>query len=226
MPKPRAFTLIELLVVVAIIALLIAILLPSMGRAQFVGRMTVCASNYHQWGVASVSYATSQRNALPRFDMPGTGANTWDVANELPVVMNQYGVAWQMLFCPVRPTEIAPTTKDTATAMLQFRLPYGYFCIFPHDWWVPHLNGGNPMPTPIDGNPALFPSSLASGNSRPVISDMLGSGVGSLGVPAWGGHVWNGKIENANALFPDGHTENHTRKDWLNRYSGNCDNIY
>jgi prepilin-type N-terminal cleavage/methylation domain-containing protein len=53
----KAFTLIELLVVVAIIALLISILLPSLQGAREQGKKTVCLSNMRQIGQAAHSYA-------------------------------------------------------------------------------------------------------------------------------------------------------------------------
>ena len=56
--SPRGFTLIELLVVVAIIALLVSILLPSLRQARELARRAVCQANLHHVGSAVQMYAT------------------------------------------------------------------------------------------------------------------------------------------------------------------------
>jgi prepilin-type N-terminal cleavage/methylation domain-containing protein len=61
----RAFTLIELLVVVGIIAVLISILLPSLGKAKRTVVTTNCLSNLRQVGTASNMYATDFNGLLP-----------------------------------------------------------------------------------------------------------------------------------------------------------------
>ncbi len=64
----RAFTLIELLVVVAIIALLISILLPSLSRARESARRTQCAANLGSLGRACMIYAEANAGVLPTAD--------------------------------------------------------------------------------------------------------------------------------------------------------------
>ncbi len=70
MPRRQAhravgFTLIELLVVVAIIALLISILLPSLSRARDQAKDSVCKSNAHQLGLSTTYYIADNRNRMP-----------------------------------------------------------------------------------------------------------------------------------------------------------------
>jgi prepilin-type N-terminal cleavage/methylation domain-containing protein len=61
----QGFTLIELLVVVAIIALLISILLPSLARARELAKRTACAANMSGIGKGLHTYATEGNQGMP-----------------------------------------------------------------------------------------------------------------------------------------------------------------
>jgi len=61
----HAFSIIELLVVVSILALLIALLLPSLGRAREAGRAAVCGANQRQLHVAVTNYEQDNDGWLP-----------------------------------------------------------------------------------------------------------------------------------------------------------------
>ena len=57
-PQKRAFTIVELLVVISIIALLIAILLPAIGKARDAARVTQSSANLRNLAVANDTYAS------------------------------------------------------------------------------------------------------------------------------------------------------------------------
>lgn len=62
----RGFTLIELLVVVAIIAILMAILIPALSGARINARRAVCASNMRQVGIGISMYCEENAGWFPR----------------------------------------------------------------------------------------------------------------------------------------------------------------
>jgi prepilin-type N-terminal cleavage/methylation domain-containing protein/prepilin-type processing-associated H-X9-DG protein len=65
MKRSRAFTLIELLVTIAIIAILAALLVPGLRRAQEQGKAMHCLNNLRQWGLATQLYVSDHNDFLP-----------------------------------------------------------------------------------------------------------------------------------------------------------------
>src|SRR3954452_22458309 len=63
--RPRAFTLIELLVVIGIIAILVAILLPTLSAARKRAAATQCMSNLRQLLTASIAYQQENKGFWP-----------------------------------------------------------------------------------------------------------------------------------------------------------------
>lgn len=62
--RSQGFTLIELLVVIAIISLLVSILLPSLQKAKDLAKTTICATQMHAFGQATLMYL-QEYNQIP-----------------------------------------------------------------------------------------------------------------------------------------------------------------
>lgn len=74
--RQTAFTLVELLVVISVIALLMGILMPVLGKAKNIAKRMTCQSNLRQIGVAFRAYLDDSRDI-----MPPACAYPWDITD-------------------------------------------------------------------------------------------------------------------------------------------------
>ncbi len=91
----KAFTLIELLTVIAIIALLISILMPAMGRAREMARRTVCQTNVRTIAQGSITYAAGNNSRFPSWTMRNSASGANPAFGILPDPgFTQLGLGW------------------------------------------------------------------------------------------------------------------------------------
>lgn len=74
----KGFTLIELLVVISIIALLMSIMMPALGRARDAARKTICTSNCKNVGLGATMFTNENNGYLPMYSGSRNKAGGYD----------------------------------------------------------------------------------------------------------------------------------------------------
>lgn len=96
------FTLIELLVVISIIALLVAILLPALGRARAVSQRTVCTAHLRQVGLGQINYSMENKGwGMPRI-RPYPNA----FQSRIDMLGSYYNNSISVFACPTDPVRV------------------------------------------------------------------------------------------------------------------------
>lgn len=158
MKQARAFTLIELLVVVAIIALLLSVLMPSLSRARDQARDTVCRKNLSSVGTVCQTYAASNKDRYPEHinGWPNMVVDPYNPVNGRPLLtdrtkgkiysshlvntLNPYVGEPKVFYCPLK---YIPVGWANVTGPDDFaKTNYGY-----HTGWN-GLVDGKPNPGP------------------------------------------------------------------------------
>ncbi len=97
--RRAAFTLIELLVVVAIIALLVSIILPALGRARQQARAVVCAAHLRGLGLALTMYTQTNAGWVPQWGYAHGGGEAGAAFAWLNTMKKEYGEQRDLLRC-------------------------------------------------------------------------------------------------------------------------------
>jgi prepilin-type N-terminal cleavage/methylation domain-containing protein/prepilin-type processing-associated H-X9-DG protein len=139
MKKKDGFTLVELLVVIGIIALLISILLPALGKARRTAQTAACLSNLHQLLLATTMYVNENKGILPGWDYSGTYyPNTTDWTESLA---REMGLKWVYWAQPGDSFDINGNSvagaKYPGNNIPAYRCPSGPADLLGDPYWIP-----------------------------------------------------------------------------------------
>ena len=116
-----AFTLVEMLVVISIIGILVALIMPGIGRAKEQARAARCKNNLRNLQIGALNYAVDNGVSLPTAAgwVSGTPPNPWWTPEGTNDIRNGYlfryvGSNYSVYVCPsfAKPEIVGSTTPD------------------------------------------------------------------------------------------------------------------
>ena len=114
----NVFTLIELLIVIAIIAILVSLPLPSLGKARRISYSAVCKSNLRQLGILEMVYVKDKQRFEGR---EANWNNNWRAYLDIQISDSPVG----FLICPEAKTPQTNTNRGSNTAPWSYRYAPG-----------------------------------------------------------------------------------------------------
>ncbi len=222
-----AFTLIELLVVVSVIALLLAILLPSISMGYESGNMAVCATQMNQFFHASFQYASDNEDRIPFFagyGRPPSLPEWW--ATQTAQAMDQFEE--DIYTCPSDKNPYRIGVYYSGATISLVPPPAGGRSV----WLAVTYRGACDLAEPVRGNTSVLQARKFTSWSKPTEAMMMieaqtnslvcfrfqhdlglrtADGARNPTSPGTGGHLfqqtWERHLGQSNFLFIDGHVD-------------------
>jgi prepilin-type processing-associated H-X9-DG protein len=212
--RKRGFGIIEILIALGIIALAIAMLMPSLCRSRETANRVKCAANLRQIGHAMLLYANDNKGAYPRRTFVEGALPTWgtaapapnDVSAALFLLLRTQDITPEVFVCPSSNAEKWDFGGDNNTALnwsnwsnINLNLSYSY-----HNPYSRFLEPGGPP------QPEMFAAELAiAADINPGVggnySDVVGVTTTSSARDMKRANSKNHDADGQNVLYADGH---------------------
>jgi len=182
----RAFTLVELLVVIGIIAVLIGLLLPVLGRARAAANQTACMANLRMLGQLLNNYAVEFKGSMPYGRYYASQAQASNIVNDQDNPENRATFVWWGV---LRKYMKKSGQWDNAVSLQAERFMKAYSCPEGHD-----PEAGNDF----DCNPVIMPDREFAGDPPGVAAARFSPNVGNTD-----GTIVVNKPALVKSLYPD-----------------------